>query len=575
MNKHAILHNTDVPFVYGMDQENLRVILRVAAGDMDSVTIYYKDRYDGEAPYNTAPMEKYIETEFFTFYRTNISLEYQRYRYFFELKDKNGETGYYYERGFTDKKPGDAGAFNYPYLALGDLYEEVAWAQEAIVYQLFPDRFFNGNKENDPDGTLPWGKEVSTTTMFGGDLQGIIDKLDYLKKLGVDMIYFTPIFESTSNHKYNTKDYYKIDPYFGDIETAKKMVDVAHDKGIRIVFDGVFNHSGSDFFAFQDVIEKGEKSRYKDWYFINSFPIDLEKPNYITFGFGEGYMPKLNTKNPEVVDYFVEVGKYWIKEVGIDGWRLDVCDEIDHKFLRAFREGVKKVYKDAFIIGEIQHEGAAFLRGDQLDSTMNYPFRDVCLEFFAKRNITADKAIDILENYRSLYHEKINKQLLNLIDSHDTPRFITESMGRKDSLKLAAALQYTYIGIPYIYYGTEVGMKGTNDPYSRRCMVWDEAKQDNDLLSYYKKLNKIRKENKALVHGEFKVVEARDMVLSFIRGYQEERLLVVINNSQEEEKLVVPYSLEEELLTNEVIGADTREIFMEPMTFKIFKLTKE
>ena len=251
MNIHAILHNTDVPFVYGIDENNLRVILRAASGDIDSINIYYKDRYDGEGPYNTASMEKYIETELFTFYIATITLKDRRYRYFFELKDKDGRIGYYYERGFTDKKPGNDGAFNYPYLTLGDLYEEVSWAQEGVVYQIFPDRFFNGNKKNDPEGTLPWGEEVSTTTMFGGDLQGVIDKLGYFKDLGVDILYFTPIFASTSNHKYNTKDYYKIDPYFGDEKTAKKMVDMAHDMGIKIIFDGVFNHSGSDFFAFQ------------------------------------------------------------------------------------------------------------------------------------------------------------------------------------------------------------------------------------------------------------------------------------------------------------------------------------
>ena len=205
---------------------------------------------------------------------------------------------------------------------------------------------------------------------------------------------------------------------------------------------------------------------------------------------------------------------------------------------------------------------------------MNYPFRDVCLEFIAKRNITADKAIDILESYRSMYPEKINKQLLNLIDSHDTPRFITESKGQKKRLMLAAALQYTYIGIPYIYYGTEVGMKGTNDPYSRRCMVWDEDKQDSDLLYYYKKLNSLRKEHKALIHGNFKLVEARDMVLSFIREYEDERLLIAINNSQEEEKLTAPYPLKEELLTNEVMDEHCDEIILEPMTFKLFKLNK-
>ncbi|WP_040210510.1 glycoside hydrolase family 13 protein [Clostridium polynesiense] len=572
MNKHAIHHITDVPYVYGKNTEILIVKLRAASKEIKNCRIYYKDRYDFNGEFKVNEMYKVLETELFDFYEAEIFIEEKRYRYFFEVEDFNGEVIYYNERGVIEKKPSEDNAFIYPYLAIGDLYEEVKWAQEGIVYQIFPDRFNNGDTSNDPEGVKPWGDKVTIDNMFGGDLQGIIDKLDYFKDLGVTMIYMTPIFLSQSNHKYNTRDYYKIDPCFGDAGKARELVNKCHAAGIKVIFDAVFNHSGHDFFAFKDVMEKGQKSKYKSWYFINDYPINTENPNYITFSNYESTMPKLNTSNPEVKNYLLEVGEFWIKEAQIDGWRLDVSDEIDHSFWRAFRERIKKANEEAFIIGEIMHEGASFLRGDQMDSIMNYPFRQMCLDFFARRCISASELNHILETNRSLYTHSINKQMLNLIDSHDTPRFLTECEGDVKRMKLAVALQYTYIGIPYIYYGDEIGMEGGADPDSRRCMVWEDENQNKELFNFYKKLNYIRKNNKALVHGNYKNMFKKDNILAFKRETKLENLYIAINNNYEEKNLKVDFSEGFDLYEEKEIEIKNNEIKLEPMSFRIIKM---
>ena len=275
-------------------------------------------------------MKVVLSTKLFDFYETEISVYRDRYRYYFELIDKDGNRAFLDDRGLrdyeVDKK--EITSFQYAYIAPDDVYKESSWLQESVVYQIFVDRFYNGDKSNDPEGTLEWGSNVTPTSMFGGDLKGIIQKLDYIKELGVNLIYLTPIFKSSSNHKYNTADYYDIDSQFGTIDDAKELVSQCHKRKMRIVFDAVFNHSGSDFFAFQDLLKNQQNSKYKDWYLTDGYPVDTEKINYYTFAVGISDMPKFNTENKEVNDYLLKVAGYWINEVGIDGWRLDVCDEV-------------------------------------------------------------------------------------------------------------------------------------------------------------------------------------------------------------------------------------------------------
>ncbi|MCM0649496.1 alpha-glycosidase [Clostridium swellfunianum] len=576
MNKHAIYHITDIPYAYGIDEKTLLIRIRTAKGDIARAIIYYKDRYDWENPFKTKIMAVTESDELFDYYEAEISVEEGRYRYYFGLQDVKNERTFLTERGmFTElREPKEQGAFQFAYLNSIDVYESPDWAQEGIVYQIFPDRFNNGDKTNDPENTFGWEEPVTTTSLFGGDLQGIIDKLDYLKELGVNLIYLTPIFSSSTNHKYNTRDYYSIDSAFGNIDKAKELVNKCHDRGMRIVFDAVFNHSGDDFFAFEDVVKNGEKSRYRDWFYIKEFPVDKDKVNYLTFANNISTMPKFNTNNPEVVQYLLKVAEYWVKEVGIDGWRLDVCDEVDHAFWREFRKTVKKANPEALIIGEIMHEASSWLRGDQLDSIMNYPFKHLSIDFFAKRVINAEEFDSGLTDNRVIYMKKINSNMFNLIDSHDTARFLTEAEGRIERLKLAAAFQFTYIGMPYIYYGDEVGMTGGNDPDCRRCMIWDEEKQNRDLFDFYKTLSKIRKENKALIYGDFKTLYKDKNVIVFKRSIQGEQIIIILNNSDEHHSLKldeVNGKYEQLLDVNNIIICENR-INLIPNDVKILKV---
>ncbi|WP_411170254.1 glycoside hydrolase family 13 protein [Clostridium sp. MB05] len=577
MNRHAIYHITDVPYAYGKDLDTLSIVLRTAKNDIKKCELYYKDRYDWENDFNVVEMYIKNKTDLFDYYHVDISVDRNRYRYYFKLTDLYGNSFYLDERGIRnneiDRK--EATAFQYPYIAKGDLYDEVKWLQESVVYQIFVDRFCNGDSSNNPPNVLEWGEEVTRTSMFGGDLKGIINKLDYLMELGIDLIYLTPIFKSSSNHKYNIGDYFVIDPQFGDIEDAKELVKQCHKRNMKIVLDAVFNHSGDDFFAFEDIVKNGDSSLYKDWYLVDSYPIDKERVNYYTFANNVYTMPKFNISNKEVTQYLLNVAKFWIDEVGVDGWRLDVCDEVDHDFWRAFKKTVKEANHNAIIVGEIMHEATSFLKGDQLDSIMNYPFKGALIDFFAKRSISVQQFSEILAQNRVIYIESITRQLWNLFGSHDTQRFLTECKNDIKRMKLAIAFQFCYIGVPYIYYGDEIGLDGGEEPLSRKCMIWDKEKQKRELFDLYKRLIKIRKENSELIYGEYNEIYCNNNVIVFERvNNDNNKVIVAINNNEIEVEVELNlYKNFKELLNN-----NDREIeenlVLAPMEFKILKMIK-
>ncbi|HCL89763.1 MAG TPA: alpha-glycosidase [Candidatus Atribacteria bacterium] len=411
------------------------------------------------------------------------------------------------------------------------------WVQDAVFYQIFPDRFYNGNLDNDPRNICKWGDIPTRNNFFGGDLEGIIRKLPYLEELGVNALYLNPIFKSPSNHKYNTTDYYEIDPSFGNKDSLKRLVKELHQRQIRIILDGVFNHCGDTFWAFQDVIEKGSDSKYCNWFTLKGFPITKYPETNYRCWMGCSLMPEFNTDNPEVREYLLKVVKYWIKEADIDGWRLDTVEYMDPSFVKQIREAAKEVKKDAYVMGEVMGVATSWFKSKSLDAVMNYKLRDLIIDFFIKKVIDAKEFNQQLYSFRQTYSDWTNLFMFNLLDSHDVPRFLTLCVGDVKKMKLALIFLMTYIGAPVIYYGDEVGMMGGEDPDCRRTMIWDKNQQDIDLLNFYKKIIKLRRESQALRRGNFKPLYQRDNLYCFSRQLNEEKIIVALNNSSKNEEI--------------------------------------
>lgn len=432
------------------------------------------------------------------------------------------------------------------------------WIRDSVFYQIFPERFFNGNPQNDPHQVVPWDSCPGHCTFVGGDLEGIEQKIPYLVDLGVTALWLNPIFFSLSNHKYNTSDFLSVDPHFGDEEILKRLVQKLHANGIRIILDCVFNHTGTDFWAFRDVLEHGEASQFKDWYYINEFPVKIHpKANYECW-WDISDLPKLRVSNPEVKDYLLEVAAYWTKNFEIDGWRLDVPNEVSHDFWKEFRKVVKGINSESYIVGEIWDDGRPWLQGDQFDAVMNYLFRDNCLDFFARKKMSVSDFEHNMGMLRLRYSQQVNHSLLNLLGSHDTPRVLTvfkeerphmagsletEEMTKK--MRPAIIFQMTYLGTPMVYYGDEVGMSGGPDPGCRQAMVWNREDQDVELRDFYASLIKLRRNNEALRRGTLVPLVADDAgkILAFARIRGKQVCLVLLNLNSKDIQCSIPVRL--------------------------------
>ncbi|MEQ6375444.1 alpha-glycosidase [Bacillaceae bacterium S4-13-56] len=544
MLKEGIYHRPKNNFAYSYDKKTIHIRLQTKKNDVQKVDLITGDQYEWENDkwvYHTQPMVKSGSDDLFDYWFAAYEPPFRRLRYGFVIADQT-ETTVYTERGFFDQLIEDpAYYFSFPFLNEIDVFDAPDWVKDTVWYQIFPERFANGDRPNDPEGTLAWGSEEPTpTNFFGGDFQGVMNHLDHLVDLGVNGIYFTPIFKAYSNHKYDTIDYMEIDPQFGDKHTFKKLVSECHARGIKVMLDAVFNHSGYYFPQFQDVLKKQEKSEYRHWFHLREFPIQTEpKPNYDTFGFVAS-MPKLNTENPEVRDYLLDVARYWIEEFDIDGWRLDVANEIDHSFWRDFRRVVREAKPDAYILGEIWHDSMPWLQGDQFDAVMNYPFTHGAIEFFAKEAMSASQFANTITRVIHAYPENVNEVAFNLLDSHDTPRVLTLADGNKDRVKLLYLFQLSFTGTPCIYYGDEIGMAGGQDPGCRKCMVWEEKDQDRELFNYLQKLLKLRKDVPAFGNNStFKFLYTNDdtNVVVYEKTSGSQRLLFILNRNDHEQMM--------------------------------------
>jgi cyclomaltodextrinase len=450
------------------------------------------------------------------------------------------------------------------------------WVKHAVFYQIFPDRFAKGNKLQLCNLNLEnWESPPTHQGYKGGDLWGVIEKLDYLQDLGINAIYFTPIFQSACNHRYHTHDYYQVDPLLGGNAAFETLLDASHKRNIKIVLDGVFNHASRGFFYFNDILENGPHSPWLNWFKIEGWPLsayDGSQPaNYIGWADNRS-LPQFNHDNPEVREYIMQVGEYWIKK-GIDGWRLDVPFEIKTPgFWQEFRSRIKAINPDAYITGEVWTDASQWLEGSQFDGVMNYLFTAPTIAFIAGDRVIMDYVKDSsyypypplsareyaekIQELLQLYPWEIQLTQLNLLDSHDTARLITIAGGDKASVELATLLLLTFPGAPSIYYGDEVGLPGGKDPDCRRSFP-KEKYWDLDVLSYHKRLISLRYQYEALRIGDYRVLFAGDgdnNVYVFARILDKQELIIALNVNSKPAKVAIDASQLQNKLTQILYG---------------------
>ena len=546
MKREAILHIPMSNYAHGLNESHIVFRLRAARGDLRTCRLYYGDRACRVTPviFSKATMEVVARDEYFDYFEVVLDTPYTRICYYFELEDEV-ETILYYSDLFKSSTVMERSLYyQYPYNRREDIADIPDWTKDAIIYNIFPDSFASGrriikreSREIEYEGKIIKNKN-------GGTIEGITSNLDYLLRLGINCIYINPLFVAGEYHKYDLIDYFHVDPCFGTDEEFKFFVDLCHNCSIKVIIDGVFNHCGWNFFAFLDVIEKGEDSEYKDWFYRLNFPVikpdNLEDiPSYECFAY-ERLMPKMNTSNPSVVDYFCKVCSHWLTEFGVDGWRLDVASEVNSDFWREFRKTAKKAKPDCFLIGEIWENAGHWLMGDQFDSSMNYDFRQYCKEFFAEGSIDAYEFDGRITMLRMRYRKNLVYGQLNLLDSHDVPRFLSYCNEELSRYKLAVLFQMTFIGPPSIFYGDEQGIIGRSEEEYRCPMKWEE--EDNELFAFYKAAIYVRKKLKALRQGEFRTLYAEKgcRLYVFERFTKEERILIALNAGSES----APFSIE-------------------------------
>lgn len=437
------------------------------------------------------------------------------------------------------------------------------WVKDAIFYQIFPDRFARSARAPVLPGVQfkPWGTPAAEQGYQGGDLYGVIDQLDYLQALGVNALYLNPIFSSASNHRYHTFDYFQVDPLLGGNEAFQELLTQAHQRNIKVVLDGVFNHASRGFWAFHHILENGPDSPYVDWFHIKDWPLNPyprhgeEELNY--HGWWDlPALPKFNTDNPGVRAYLFAVAEHWIRQ-GIDGWRLDVPHEIeDDSFWREFRQRVKAINPDAYIVGEIWEKADHWLQGDQYDAVMNYPLGTAALSFFGAHTLRTDYKQNHLDYKPETAHSMavratkvltwydwaVTQVQLNMLDSHDMPRALWLLKDDKRALVQALGFIFTMPGAPCIYYGTEVGMSGGTDPDCREAFPWHQPGQmDQDLQAQVTQLCQARHRWPILRRGRVSLSALNDDILVA------ERVMGDADNGNEQRAWVV-YNRTDQLL---------------------------
>lgn len=548
MDFAAVYHKTSEQMSYPLDEDRLVVNLKTGY-DVKRVFIIHGDPFDagilgGNEKWHGKREEivyrKHLPCQ--VWWTTTLTPPYKRCKYYFELQT-DSEVWYYFEDGFLTKEQVDMPGrllqyFIVPWMNPADVNCTPEWVNETVWYQIFPDRFCNGTPELNTPDILPWQTgPVTNEEKYGGNLKGIQSRIPYLRDLGITGIYLNPVMEAETNHKYDTKDYTKIDPSFGDNAGMRRLVDEAHRYGIRVMVDAVFNHCGRKFAPWLDVQEKGAASEYADWFMVNDWQQiskggSTRDGRFYSFAFAEG-MPKLNTNHPEVINYFCGVCEQWVREFDIDAIRFDVGNEVSHRFLKEVRRRLKSIRPDIYLLGEIWHDASQWLAGDEYDSVMNYPLMSGIHDYFLDASADKKEFEYMVNRCYTMYMQQNNNVLFNLLDSHDTERLMNR-FHDLDIFYQQLAVLFTLPGSPCIYYGTEIAREGGFDPDCRRCMPWDEigSEENQEKIGLMRRLIRMRREEEACrsPHFHFPNTYPDRRCVEYIKLDDENRKIEVVLN---------------------------------------------
>ena len=536
MQFSAIEHRSTDNFCYPLNENELMIGIKTGS-DIRRVFIVYGDPFDGSVtPAGWAwegkrqEITRKKDLPYHTWWQVTVTLPYGRCKYCFELHGQDeGDVRYCLENGFYTadelvtlrRITGNFPGFEFPWLDGAECVRVPDWVPRTVWYQIFPDRFCRDIASQKPNA-LPWPAAedaVTNNEHYGGTLRGIIEKLGYLADLNITGLYLNPVNVSPSVHKYDTSDYLNIDPAFGSADDLHTLVKEAHARGIKVMLDGVFNHCGWDFALWQDVVRNGKASPYFDWFIVKEWPFETvaepesetassrnfpsgtngKNGRYSTFAYVD-MMPKLNTNNPAVIDYLLNVCETWVRSYDIDGIRLDVANELSHTFCRQLYRRMRSLKKDFYLLGEIWRSALPWLRGGELDSVMNYPLALCFWKFFCDKTLPAMTFEREINAVFTAYPEPVTVGLFNLLDSHDTPRLFTRNGGDVSAVWQQYALLLSLPGSPCIYYGSEVLLAGGNDPDCRRCMPWQaiEAGEYAEPMSMMRQLIALRHTHPAM-----------------------------------------------------------------------------
>lgn len=599
MNFAAIIHEPKSKMSYSYDEKTIHVRIKVAKNDAKRISIRAVDPFNwipskedsDHYVFDTntiveIPMIKECETEYHDVWFAEVKeFVWSRIRYGFVIENKTEK--YFYGSHYVvdlknnaEEKNNIWNYYNFPYINTEDIYQAPEWVEDTVWYQIFPYSFSYDKTESSGNNH--------------GTLRGVIKKLDYLKEVGINGIYLTPIFQAESEHKYDTRDYFKIDSGFGSNEDFAILVKEAHERGIRIMLDAVFNHCGHHHPFWQDVIKKGKESEYYDFFYIvddTKAPNELIEingakfNNFKTFGY-VAQMPKWNTGNPKVREYLLDAATYWIEKYHIDGWRLDVANEIPHDFWRVFRKRVKELNPDLYLLGENWDHSMPWLGGDQFDAVMNYEFMNQIWNFIGscelgkerKKSFNAQQFKTGISELVSYYPKPVQKVMFNMLDSHDTARIMSICCGNLKTVMLAYVIQMTFAGAPSIYYGSELGLDGMEEN-NRRFMPWNLAKADHVLIKHIQRLIMLRKTNPCLKSTNLQWLTADNVTGTVIykKSLNDFQIYVIIHNHDKEEDVILPDEMRnkifQEIYREERIET-TDNLKLKPYEFFILSMTR-